>query len=61
MKDSRANYKAKRPKNNDGRDGDKSHHESSRYKMHQRNKEVRSIDRAIRTKDYRTLLEQDMD
>lgn len=61
MKDSRVNYKAKRPKGYDSLDGEKSHHFSSRNKMQQRNKEVKSIDRAIRTKDYRALLEQDVD
>lgn len=61
MKESRVNYKAKRPKGYDSFDGEKLHHDSSRYKTQQRNKEVRNIDRAIRTKDYRALLEQDLD
>lgn len=61
MKESRMSYKAERPKGYRGFEEEKLHHTSSRYKTEQRNKEVRNIDRAIRTKDYKALLDQDMD
>jgi hypothetical protein len=61
MKDSRINYKAKRPKGYDGFDNERTHHVNSRSKMQQKSKEVKTIDRAIRTKDLRALLEQDVD
>jgi hypothetical protein len=57
MKESRLNYKAKRPKGFDSYSDEKNHHTSSRSKTQQREREVRNIDRAIRTKDLRVLME----
>jgi hypothetical protein len=57
MKESRLNYQVKRPKVSNGGDGEKQHHVSSRSKMEIRQREVRKLDRAIRSKDYRALLE----
>lgn len=58
MKESRLTYKAKRPtKGFESYSDERNHHISSRSKTQQREREVRTIDRAIRTKDLRSLME----
>lgn len=59
MKDSRLNYKVKRPKNKDF-EGERVSHYANRHKIEQRNKEVRDIDKIIRTRDYKALLQEDI-
>lgn len=61
MKESRLNYKA--TKKHDKYKGfeydERSHHYNSKSKATQKNKEVRNIERAIRMKDMRALMEDE--
>lgn len=57
MKESRLTYKVKRPKTFKDFDGEREHHANSKSKMERRSQEVKNIDRAIRSKDIRALLE----
>lgn len=62
MKESRLNYKAaKQHDKYKGFDYDetKSHHYNSKSKASRKNKEVRNMERAIRTKDLRALMEDE--
>jgi len=56
MKESRLNYKVKRPKSFKDFDSEREHH-ANKSRMDKRNQEVRNIDRAIKTKDIKALLE----
>jgi hypothetical protein len=62
MKESRLNYKAtKKHDKYKGFEYDdpKSHHYNSKSRASQKNKEVRNIERAIRMKDMRALMENE--
>lgn len=62
MKESRLNYKASKQHDKyKGFDYDetKSHHYNSKSKAGRKNKEVRNIERAIRTKDLKALMEDE--
>ena len=61
MKESRLNYKVfkKHDKYKGSDSEDKFLHYHNKNKTSQKNKEIRDIDRAIRTKDYKSLMEDE--